>query len=106
LFSSGNTFQAVDEEKDPNNLVLIFSCWPIILTNFDLEPLTEDVFDTMACYFPIDFTPPSGLYGAVTREELIQVPFLSTDYPLLIFLQGWTHQSREKGILLHCYLDC
>ena len=63
----------MDEEKDPNNLLLIFTCWPVILANFELEPLTDDAFDTLACYFPIDFTPPSGIIGAVTREDLVLV---------------------------------
>jgi DNA repair/transcription protein MET18/MMS19 len=63
----------VDEEKDPNNLMVIFTVWPIIINNFELEPLVEDTFETMACYFPIDFTPPGGVYGTVTREKLISV---------------------------------
>jgi DNA repair/transcription protein MET18/MMS19 len=69
--------QAVDEEKDPNNLMVIFSCWPIILANFELEPLTDDAFDTLSCYFPIDFTPQSGIFGSVTREDLVQVAISS-----------------------------
>jgi DNA repair/transcription protein MET18/MMS19 len=50
--------QAVDAEKDPVNMRLIFSLWPIVIENFTLEPFEEDIFEAMSCYFPIDFSPP------------------------------------------------
>ena len=63
--------QAVDAEKDPQNMKLIFSMWPIILQQFKLEPFEEDVFEAMSCYFPIDFSPPKGTEILVSKEDLV-----------------------------------
>ena len=78
LIPMGNDFvlgfiQAIDGEKDPNNLMLVFGCVPIIVNNFTLEPFTEDFFETIARYFPIDFTPPRLPAGhkVVTKLELV-----------------------------------
>ena len=78
LIPMGNDFvlgyiQAIDGEKDPNNLMLVFGCIPIIVQNFSLEPFTEDLFETIARYFPIDFTPPRLPLGhqIVTKLELV-----------------------------------
>ena len=78
VLSMGNDFvlgfiQAIDGEKDPNNLMLVFGCVPIIVQNFTLEPFTEDFFETIARYFPIDFTPPRLPAGhkVVSKDELV-----------------------------------
>ncbi len=73
--------QLLDGERDPRNLVLAFSSIFIIVQNFTFgkfltvnpvsvidsdqwfccpDSLTEDLFDVISCYFPIDFTPVSG----------------------------------------------
>ena len=78
LSPMGNDFvlgfiQAIDGEKDPNNLMLVFGCVPTIVQNFSLEPFTEDFFETLARYFPIDFTPPRLPAGhkVATKSELV-----------------------------------
>ncbi len=63
--------QAVDAEKDPVNMSMIFAMWPRVLQNFTLEPFEEDVFEAMSCYFPIDFSPPRGLEIIVSKEDLV-----------------------------------
>ena len=63
--------QAVDAEKDPQNMKVIFNLWPVILTAFKLEPFEEDVFEAMSCYFPIDFSPPKGTEIVVSKEDLV-----------------------------------
>lgn len=46
---------SMDGERDPNNLLLLFRILPQFLRNFPLGHLTEETFDVIACYFPIDF---------------------------------------------------
>ena len=45
----------IDGERDPRNLLLIFGMLPYFLRTFPLGPLTEEMFEVMACYFPVDF---------------------------------------------------
>lgn len=59
VLGSGFVFgfiQAVDQERDPRNLLIIFSIVPIVSKYFKLEPFTEELFEVFSCYFPIDFT--------------------------------------------------
>lgn len=52
-----NFLQAIDGEKDPRNLLLLFQIIPIVISNFNLGPFVEDFFEVLACYFPVDFQP-------------------------------------------------
>lgn len=52
-----NFIQAMENEKDPRNLLIIFKCIPTILSHFPLGQLDEDFFEVLACYFPVDFNP-------------------------------------------------
>ena len=64
--------QASEGEKDPRNLVTVFSLFSSMLSTLDLDHLREDVFEALAVYFPVDFTPPRGAKGVViTKEELV-----------------------------------
>lgn len=48
---------AVDGEKDPRNLLLVFSMVPILTATLDSarDELAEELFDVVAVYFPITF---------------------------------------------------
>ena len=50
---------SIDGERDPRNLNYLFSMLPGILRTISLGHLTEDFFEVMACYFPVDFQPVS-----------------------------------------------
>lgn len=50
---------AVDGERDPRNLMLVFSIVPILVQSIPTGPFTEDLFEVIAAYFPIDFVPVS-----------------------------------------------
>ena len=45
----------IDGERDPRNLLLIFGMLPHFLATFPLGPLTEEMFEVISCYFPVDF---------------------------------------------------
>lgn len=50
---------AVDGERDPRNLILVFSIVPVLVQSIPTGPFTEDLFEVIAAYFPIDFVPVS-----------------------------------------------
>jgi DNA repair/transcription protein MET18/MMS19 len=73
----------VDGEKDPRNLMLLFSMDRVILLEFDVTnhievrtPLPvdrahqQDMFDVTFCYFPIMFKPPPNDPYGITAEDL------------------------------------
>ncbi|OAD54066.1 MMS19 nucleotide excision repair protein like protein, partial [Eufriesea mexicana] len=63
---------AIDGERDPRNLMLLFSILPYFMTEFSLGHLTEEMFEVIACYFPVDFNP-SGTEGIeITRDDLAE----------------------------------
>jgi len=63
--------QAVDSEKDPRNLLMCLRLAEIVAREFTLDgSLAEQLFEVVACYYPIDFRPPSGLTSTVTKEQL------------------------------------
>jgi DNA repair/transcription protein MET18/MMS19 len=63
--------QAMDGEKDPRNLLIVFSSIPIITRQLDISVLTEELFEVISCYFPINFTPvPSTDFNSISKESL------------------------------------
>ncbi|KAK4683806.1 DNA repair/transcription protein MET18/MMS19, partial [Tremellales sp. Uapishka_1] len=60
----------VDGEKDPRNLLLLFSMARVILLEFEVEPMIEDFYDITFCYFPITFKPPPNDPYGITADDL------------------------------------
>ncbi|ORY34974.1 Dos2-interacting transcription regulator of RNA-Pol-II-domain-containing protein [Naematelia encephala] len=60
----------VDGEKDPRNLLLLFSMEKVILLEFDVKDHIEDMFDITFCYFPITFKPPPNDPYGITADDL------------------------------------
>lgn len=48
---------AIDSERDPRNLLFLFNWLPNFVKIIELGQLTEEMFDVMSCYFPVDFRP-------------------------------------------------
>ncbi|XP_024882237.1 MMS19 nucleotide excision repair protein homolog [Temnothorax curvispinosus] len=63
---------SMDGERDPNNLVLLFDMLPQFLKEFPLGHLTEEMFEVLACYFPVDFNPSGMEDLRVSREDLAE----------------------------------
>ncbi|KAI5646049.1 dos2-interacting transcription regulator of RNA-Pol-II domain-containing protein [Phthorimaea operculella] len=61
---------AIDGERDPRNLLFLFSFLPQFISQVPLGHLTEEMFDTISCYYPVDFHPTPGDPAAVSRQEL------------------------------------
>lgn len=60
---------AIDGERDPRNLLYIFQFMPKFLNTYNLGHLSDDMFETFACYFPVDFHPTKE-NPDITREVL------------------------------------
>lgn len=62
--------KAVDGEKDPRNLLLVFAMSRVIALEFDITTHVEDLFDVTFCYFPITFRPPPDDPYGITADDL------------------------------------
>lgn len=60
----------VDGERDPRNLLQLFGMFPHFIRTFPLGHLTEEMFEVMACYFPVDFYSIPSTPSAITRDDL------------------------------------
>ncbi|XP_068633868.1 MMS19 nucleotide excision repair protein [Battus philenor] len=61
---------SIEGERDPRNLLFIFNFLPEFLKQIPLGHLTEEMFDVMSCYYPIDFHPSPNDPAPVTRQDL------------------------------------
>lgn len=60
----------VSGEKDPRNLMIVFSMLKVIMVEWDISGYTEPVFDSVFCYFPITFRPPPNDPYGITAQDL------------------------------------
>lgn len=60
--------KSVSGERDPRCLVHMFSAFLEVASHFTMGPFTEDMFETIACYFPVEFKPQKN--DTITREYL------------------------------------
>jgi DNA repair/transcription protein MET18/MMS19 len=66
--------QTMDGEKDPRNLVIALNSVTRIVLSLPFEVLAEDLFEVVACYFPIDFTPVRGAVCHPQPQTSLLVP--------------------------------
>jgi hypothetical protein len=103
--------QMIDGERDPRNLLVIFSLTPKVLqTVTGWERLAEELFDVCACYYPINYKPrgendpitPSMLADALDKVMTCCPQFAQFYYTFMTEkLEGgdrghlWTSLSRS-----------
>ena len=68
-----NLVKSVEGEVDPRNLMLVFQLWhQLLIDGVQLGKFTEEAFEVVSCYFPIDFNPPpNDKEKPVTCEDLV-----------------------------------
>ncbi|OXA50314.1 MMS19 nucleotide excision repair protein [Folsomia candida] len=113
-----NFLQAMDGEKDPRNLLLLFQMMPHVISTFDLGPFLEDFFEILSCYFPIDFSPelccekcyqPGNLQPFLAqmwhslRREIFMGGNESVEKQCITLIQSvFKVVSRDDGVLNTC----
>ncbi|KAK9467232.1 Dos2-interacting transcription regulator of RNA-Pol-II-domain-containing protein [Lipomyces arxii] len=60
----------VASEKDPRNLIVIFTTLRTIMETFEVEKFKDTLFDAAFCYFPITFRPPPDDPYGITADDL------------------------------------
>lgn len=63
---------SIDGEREAKNLLLLFSILPHFMKEFSLGHLTEEMFEVIACYFPVDFNPSGSEGIGITRDDLAE----------------------------------
>ncbi|KAI9483867.1 MAG: Dos2-interacting transcription regulator of RNA-Pol-II-domain-containing protein [Benjaminiella poitrasii] len=95
-------------EKDPRNLMTVYSTIQKIIKSLDITHHTEDLFDATFCYFPITFRPPPDNPYGITAKDLklnlrkcmAATPLFSTyALPLLLQKLSITSGSAKKDAL-------
>ncbi|EFR02147.1 hypothetical protein MGYG_05149 [Nannizzia gypsea CBS 118893] len=60
----------VSGERDPRNLMIVFSILKVLMMEWDISGHTQDLFDAAYNYFPITFRPPPNDPYGVTAQDL------------------------------------
>lgn len=59
-----------DGEKDPRNLMIVFSVLQVPMMEWDVSRSAQDLFDSVFNYFPITFKPPPDDPYGITAQNL------------------------------------
>ncbi|OQV17672.1 MMS19 nucleotide excision repair protein-like protein [Hypsibius exemplaris] len=100
----------MDGEHEPRNLLIVFRTMVKIVSQFEIDPITETAFDVVACYFPIDFTPTvqedvesklkDTLVAGLRRCLTASPKFAKYCLPLILEkLQSDSNDAKEESIL-------
>ncbi|RHZ57804.1 MET18/MMS19 family protein [Aspergillus thermomutatus] len=57
-------------EKDPRNLMLVFSILKVVMIEWDISNHAETLFESVYNYFPITFRPPPNDPYGITAQDL------------------------------------
>ncbi|KAJ5625524.1 hypothetical protein N7510_001833 [Penicillium lagena] len=57
-------------EKDPRNLMIVFSILKVVMVEWDISNHVELLFDAVYNYFPITFRPPPNDPYGITAQDL------------------------------------
>ncbi|KTW29317.1 hypothetical protein T552_01272 [Pneumocystis carinii B80] len=98
----------IGREKDPRNLILVFSILNTVISEFDITFYAKDIFDLLFCYFPITFKSSINDVFGITSDDLkfwlnkcLSANDILSSYsiPLLIDKYNFSSISIKKDIL-------
>lgn len=101
--------KSIAGEKDPRNLMTVYTIIQKIVQLLDISTHVEDLFDATFCYFPITFRPPPDNPFGITAKDLksnlrkcmASTPLFSKlALPLLLQKLTTTAGSAKVGITL------
>ncbi|XP_050484310.1 MMS19 nucleotide excision repair protein isoform X1 [Bombus huntii] len=61
---------SIETERDPSNLMILFDVLPYFMKKLSLGHLAGEMFEVIACYFPVDFHPRRT--EGITRDDLAE----------------------------------
>lgn len=109
----------MDGENNPENLLICFGTMSTILKKFDdIEPYIDDIFEWLASYYPLDYTPSedsdSDLAIQIQRSDLIGALYdcfyanpLNADCLLGLILEKLDSNTMStKMESLNCLIKC
>ena len=67
---TGKLISSFVGEKDPRNLMIVFSILQVTMTEWDVKAFAQDLFDAVFNYFPIAFKPPPDDPYGITAQDL------------------------------------
>ncbi|KAI0225867.1 hypothetical protein L0F63_006560 [Massospora cicadina] len=95
--------EAIDGEKDPRNLLLVFDVVRLALQTCDVQDQVEDLFDVTFCYFPITFKVPKedpfGVSPAALKAGLSTPLFDTLAIPALLRTLSSTSLNAKRDAL-------
>ena len=105
-------------EKDPRNLMMIFSLLQVPMTEWDVKAYAQDLFDSVFNYFPIAFKPPPDDPYGITAQDLkdrlrdciaANSDFAPYAFPGLLDKLDSSSMNTKVGMFIHysgTYADC
>ncbi|KAI8647563.1 RNAPII transcription regulator C-terminal-domain-containing protein [Parasitella parasitica] len=100
--------QSITNEKDPRNLMSVYTVIQKIVKLLDISLHVEDLFAATFCYFPITFRPPpDNPYGITAKDLKVNLRkcmastplFSELALPLLLQKMSTTSGSAKKDSL-------
>lgn len=97
-----------DGEKDPRNLMIVFSILQVPMTEWDVRSSAQDLFDSVFNYFPITFKPPPDDPYGITAQQLkdrlrdciaASAEFAPYAFPALLDKLDSTSMNTKRDVL-------
>lgn len=97
-----------DGEKDPRNLMIVFSILRVPMTEWNIGADAQDLFDAVFNYFPITFRPPPDDPYGITAQDLKNrlrdcisstADFAPYSFPALLDKLDSTSMNTKRDVL-------